>query len=165
MMSSVPIRRVVLSILSGLAIGALITEVPFFYMRETARAPREIVITIPRGTADLVALGEAPPSIPATMTFVVGDTLVVENEDTVDHKLGSLWIPASSTARLPLDTKESMAFDCSFQPDKLLGVEVYEALNASTRILGILSTGLPLAVLFSLYSLVMPIKKKENVVS
>lgn len=165
MTSSIVIRRVGFSLMIGLFVGALISEVPFFFLRETARAPMEILLTIPRGTADLVALGEAPPSIPAAMTFVVGDTLVVKNDDSVDHKLGSLWIPADSTARLPLDTKESMAFDCSFQPDKLLGVEVYEPLTTSTRVLGILSTGLPLAVLFSLYSLVMPVRKKEHVVS
>lgn len=162
-MSSVLVRRVGISIVIGLFVGALISEVPFFFLRETARAPMEIFLTIPRGTADLVALGESPPSIPASMTFVVGDTLVVKNDDSVDHKLGSLWIPANSTARLPLDAKESMAFDCSFQPDKLLGVEVYEPLTTSMRILGILSTGLPLAILFSLYSLVMPVGNKGHV--
>jgi hypothetical protein len=31
-----------------------------------------------------------PPS--KTMNFVVGDTLVVINQDSVDHQLGTLWI-------------------------------------------------------------------------
>ncbi|HUG34195.1 MAG TPA: hypothetical protein VMJ90_05460 [Anaerolineales bacterium] len=164
-MSSILIRRVVLSVAAGLAIGALITEVPFFFLRETARAPMEVLLTIPAGTAELVSRGEQPPSIPASMKFVVGDTLVVNNEDSVDHKLGTLWIPANSSARLSLDEKENMAFDCSFQPDNVLGLEVYEPLTLSTRILGILSTGLPLSVLIALYSLVMPVKKKDDAVS
>lgn len=164
-MSSILIRRVVFSIVAGLAIGALITEVPFYFLRETARAPMEVLLTIPAGTAELVSRGEQPPSIPASMKFVVGDTLVVKNEDSVDHKLGTLWIPANSSARLSLDEKENMAFDCSFQPDNVLGLEVYEPLTLSTRILGILSTGLPLSVLIALYSLVMPVKKKDDAVS
>ena len=164
-MSSIHIRRVVFSIVAGLAIGALITEVPFFFLRETARAPKDVLLKIPVGTAELVARGEQPPSIPASMKFVVGDTLVVNNEDSVDHKLGTLWIPANSSARLSLNEKENMAFDCSFQPDNVLGLEVYEPLTLSTRILGILSTGLPLSVLIALYSLVLPIKKKEDAVS
>lgn len=164
-MSSILLRRVGFAVALGLVIGVLITEVPFFFLRETARAPMEVLLTIPAGTADLVERGEQPPSIPASLKFVVGDTLVVNNEDSVDHKLGTLWIPANSSARLSLNQRESLAFDCSFQPDKVLGLEVYEPLTLSTRLLGILSTGLPLAVLFALYSLVIPIKKKEDVVS
>ncbi len=60
----------------------------FYFLKETARPPQEIVLTIPSGTADQVARGEQPPSIPENMVFVVGDTLVVKNDDTVDHKLG-----------------------------------------------------------------------------
>lgn len=161
-MSSILIRRVVYSVLAGLTIGALITEIPFFFLRETARAPMEVLLTIPAGTAELVARGEQPPSIPASLKFVVGDTLVVRNEDSADHKLGTLWIPANSSARLALTEKENMAFDCSFQPDNVLGFEVYEPLTLSTRVLGILSTGLPLSVLFALYSIVIPVKKKED---
>ena len=37
------------------------------------------------------------------MSFVVGDTLVVKNEDSVEHQLGPLWIPAGSSASMPLN--------------------------------------------------------------
>lgn len=164
MISSILLRRVVFAVALGLVLGALITEIPFFFLQETARAPREVLLTIPNGTAEQVARGEQPPSIPASMKFVVGDILVVKNEDSVDHKLGPLWIPANSSARLPLNEKENLAFECSFQPGNMLGMDVYEPLTTSTRILGILSTGLPMAILFALYSLVMPVKKKEHAV-
>src|SRR5215510_14372977 len=97
------IRRILVSILIGIAVGALISEISFIFLRETARAPREVILTIPVGTAEQVARGEQPPSIPKDMVFVVGDTLVVQNEDLVDHKLGELWIPAHSTAELSLN--------------------------------------------------------------
>lgn len=164
MIKSILLRRVMIAIVIGLILGALITEIPFFFLQETARAPREVLLTIPNGTAEQVARGQQPPSIPSSLKFVVGDILVVKNEDSVDHKLGPLWIPANSSARLPLNEKENIAFECSFQPGNMLGLDVYEPLTLSTRILGILSTGLPMAVLFALYSLVMPVKKKEQVV-
>jgi hypothetical protein len=156
------VKRILVSMLIGLAIGAVVSEIPFLFMRETARPPREVVLTIPAGTADQVARGEQSPSIPKDMIFVVGDTLVMKNEDNVDHKLGQLWIPANSTARLALNEEQNMAFECSFQPGNYFGLDVRQSLTWSTRIYGILYAGLPLGILIALYSFVIPTKKKEN---
>ena len=157
------VKRILLAFLLGLILAVAITEIPFIFLRENARSPKEITIIIPKGTADEVARGEQPPGIPANMTFVVGDTLIVQNEDTVDHQLGPLWIPASSAARLSLDQVESLAYECSFQPGKYLGLDVSEPLTLGTRIYGILYVALPLGILFSLYGLVIPSKKKQDV--
>lgn len=156
------IKRILLSILFGLLIGTLVSEVPFLFLRKTARPPREILLTIPAGTAEQVARGEQPPAIPENMTFVVGDRLVVRNEDTVDHKLGPLWIPANSSAELALDQEESLAYECSFQPGQYFGLDVREPLTPSTRIYGIIYVALPMAILFALYSFVLTPKKKED---
>jgi hypothetical protein len=157
------VKRIVYSLLIGLLLGVVISEVPFIFLRETARAPREITLLIPEGTAEQVARGEQPPTIPENMAFVVGDTLTVKNEDAVDHKLGPLWIPANSSAQLSLDEEESFAYECSFQPGRYLGLDVSEPVTIGTRIYGSIYAGLPLGVLIALYSLVMPSKKKENV--
>jgi hypothetical protein len=141
----------------------MVSEVPFLFLRETARPPREIVLTIPAGTAEQVARGEQPPSIPENMTFVVGDRLVVNNEDAVDHKLGPLWIPASSSAQLSLDQEENLAFECSFQPGNYFGLDVRQPLTPRTRLFGIFYVALPMMILITLYSLVITPKKKENV--
>lgn len=127
--------------------------------------PRQIVLTIPEGTADQVARGEQPPAIPQNMTFVVGDKLVVKNDDSVDHKLGPFWIPAKSSAQLSLDQEESLAYECTFQPDNYFGLDVREPLTSSTRIYGIIYVALPMAILIALYSFGMPPKKKENAVA
>lgn len=156
---NVLIKRLLISLLAGLAVGVVVSEVPFYFLRETARPPQEVVLTIPRGTAEQVARGEQPPSIPTDMVFVVGDVLVVKNEDTVDHKLGSLWIPADSSAQLALGQEESLAYECTFQPGNYFGLDVREALTLGTRIYGILYAGLPMAILIALYSLAMPAKK------
>ena len=156
------VKRILISLLVGLLLGVAIGEIPFIFLRETARPPQKIILTIPAGTADQIALGEQPPSIPENMIFVVGDTLVVENEDTVDHKLGSLWIPANSSAQLSLNQKENFAYECTFQAGNYFGLDVRESLTLSTRLYGILYAGLPIAILIALYSLVIPVKKKEN---
>ncbi len=156
------IKRILLAIVLGLVLAVLITEVPFLFLRETARAPREIVLTIPAGTAEQVRRGDQPPSIPENMTFVVGDTLVVRNEDSVNHRLGPLWIPANSSAQLSLDQEESLAYECTFQPGNYFGLDVREPLTLSTRIYGILYIALPMAILIALYSLIFTPKQKEN---
>ncbi|HNB53271.1 MAG TPA: hypothetical protein PK530_15075, partial [Anaerolineales bacterium] len=80
------------------------------------RAPQEILLVIPAGTAEKVAAGEAEPSIPQEMTFVLGDTLVVQNNDTADHQLGPLFIPSGTNASLPLQEAANYEYECSFQP-------------------------------------------------
>jgi hypothetical protein len=157
------IRRLLLSAGLGLLIGVTISEVPFLFLRETARAPREILLTIPAGTSKQVARGERPLSIPENMTFVVGDRLVVKNEDSIDHKLGPLWIPANSSAQLALDQEENLAYECSFQPGKYFGLDVREPLTPRTRLYGIFYVALPMAILIALYSFVISPKKNENV--
>lgn len=139
--------------------GAIISEVSFIFLRETARSPQVIELVIPSGTAERVANGEIQPAIPDSMTFVVGDTLVVKNEDTADHELGPLWIPAGSSASLSLDAVQSYAYTCSFRPSKYFGLDVREALTFGTRVSGVLYTGLPLGGLIALYSLILPVKR------
>jgi len=156
------IKRISISLLIGLIIGTLINEITFLFLREIARPPEVVELVIPDGTAERVARGETPPTIPDSMTFVLGDTLLVRNEDKADHELGPLWIPAGSSASLLLDSVESYAYNCSFQPEKYFGLDVRESLTFATRIYGILYSGLPLGALIALYSLIMPAKRKEE---
>jgi len=156
-------KKLLVSLLLGMMLGVAVSEIPFIFLRETARPPKDVILTIPEGTADQVAHGEQPPTIPDNMTFVVGDVLVVNNLDSVDHKLGPLWIPANSTAQLPLGQVASLAFECSFQPGKYFGLDVREPLTTSTRLTGIVFAGLPMSILILLYSLAMPAKKNQNV--
>jgi hypothetical protein len=156
------IKRIAILMGIGIVIGAVISELSFIFLQETARPPKEIQLVIPSGTAEQVKRGEQPPSIPPDMVFVVGDILVVKNEDSVDHKLGQLWIPANSSARLPLNEEQNMAFECSFQPGNYFGLDVRQSLTFGTRVYGALYAGIPLGILIALYGFVMPPKKKEN---
>lgn len=158
--ASVTIKRIIYSLLLGIAISAVFTEIAFQLFKETARPPKTIELTIPAGTADSVARGEQPPTLPDNMTFVMGDVLIVKNQDSVAHQLGPLWIPAGASGQLQLSQVENVAYECSFQPSKYLGLDVREPLTFSTRVYGIVYAGLPLGLLIAVYSLVMPARKK-----
>ena len=47
---------------------------------------RELII--PAGTNELIAAGQNPLEIPDTWSFFADDTLVLVNQDRVDHRLG-----------------------------------------------------------------------------
>ena len=157
------LKRILFSLLIGIGISAAISEISFLTLREVNRSPQSVVLTIPRGAAEQVERGEQPPSIPKDMIFIVGDVLVVKNEDTVAHELGPLFIPAGSSARLEFSSEESYTYSCTFQPSKTLGLDVREPVTPYTRITGILFAGLPLGGLIFLYSLVVrPLKPKAE---
>lgn len=157
------IKRIVFSMLLGVALAAVTTEVAYQLLKRENREPQRIELVVPAGTAESIARGEAPPSIPDDMTFVVGDTLVVVNRDNVDHQLGPLWIPAGTSASLNLDTEQNYILDCSFQPGKVLGIDVLQPVTLGTRLTGILFAGFPLGALFAVYSILLaPDKKKEK---
>lgn len=164
-MSAVLKKRILISVIMGLLIGLALSEITFIFLGRTARPPQVIELTIPMGTSELIARGQQPPTLPEGMTFVVGDVLIVNNEDEVDHQLGPLWIPAGTSGQLSLGQPESLAYECSFQADNYLGMDVYESLTLGTRIYGILFAGIPMGILIALYAAVLPNKKHalENV--
>ena len=156
------VKRIAISMAVGLVLGLLLSEVTFAFLGLKARSPKVVNVVIPMGTAQLVSRGEKPPSLPADMIFVVGDELVIKNEDSVDHQLGPLWIPAGTSGHLELGQPESLAYECSFQPGNYVGFDVREPLTLSTRIYGIIFAGLPMGLLIALYSSIMPARKNAK---
>jgi len=155
-------KRILILSAIGLVIGTLLAEIPFMVMPQmTTRPPQEVLLVIPPGTAQRVTQGEQPPSIPQNMTFVVGDTLVVKNEDSVQHQLGPLYIPAGTSASMKLDTEQKYSFQCSFVPTKVFGLDVGQPLTLGTRWWGIFITAVPLAIVIDLFGLLVWHSKKE----
>jgi len=161
-MKSSTIKRIVISMLLGILLAAITTEVAYQVLKRENREPRPIELVIPAGTAEGIANGEVPPSIPEDMNFVVGDTLVVVNQDDVDHQLGPLWIPAGTSASLNLDTEQNYILECSFQPTKAFGIDVLQPVTLGTRITGILFAGFPLGALFAVYSILIGKESKKK---
>jgi len=154
--------RVVISLFLGFLVAGITSEVAYQSLKRENREPQRIELVIPAGTAEKVAAGQAPPSIPANMSFVVGDRIVVVNQDNVDHRLGALWIPPGTSASMDLQTEQNFAFECSFQPSRYLGVEVHPPVTLSTREAGIFFAGFPMGILFALYSVVLSPRKKAS---
>ncbi|MEJ5239865.1 MAG: hypothetical protein WHS87_01540 [Anaerolineales bacterium] len=149
------IRRILFAFLLGFAFAAITTEIGYRLQRRENREARRIELIIPAGTAEKVAKGEKPPEIPTEMSFVLGDVLVVINQDNVPHQLGALWVPAGTSASMVLGNAESLALECSFQPTRYFGIEVREPVTWKTRLTGMLFAGLPLGALFAVYSVLL----------
>ena len=154
--------RFLIAMALGIILSGLVSEFAFRFLgNTTSRAPKQVALVIPAGTAEKVAQGEVV--LPEEQIFVVGDTLVVRNEDKIAHTLGPLFIPSGSSASLKLDQPENMVFACSFEPTQYYGLDVREALTASTRIEGILIAGIPMGFLLALYSLILlPLRPKKT---
>ena len=154
--------RIFLSMMVGILVASVVTEVGFHLQGNTiSRPPKTVTLVIPKGTSAKVAHGENV--IPSDMTFVVGDTLLVRNEDSVTHTLGPIFVLAGSSTRLKLDQAKNQVYTCSFETTKFFGIEVHEALTLSTRIQGFLLAGIPMGLLLAAYSLVAwPLKSKNN---
>jgi hypothetical protein len=157
------IRLLALTIFS-FTVVFVFSEVSFFYQKEPGdRAPEVIEMYIPEGTAQKVQAGEKITSIPDTMNFVVGDTLVIHNRDAVQHQLGPLYIPANSSASLTMDTPDSQGYACSFQQTKFMGMEVRTPTTLWTRMQGLLLAAPATAIFLFVYSLnVVPLEKKQK---
>jgi hypothetical protein len=154
--------RLLITMVLGFLLAIGIDEFTFVFMKsEAGRAPQRIELVIPAGTAAKVARGEADPALPEKMVFVQGDTLVVINKDSVDHRLGALFIPSDTSASLTLNQAESLAYACSFEPTQYFGLDVREPVTLATHLEGIFISGLPLGILFLIYSLlVWPLRPK-----
>jgi hypothetical protein len=115
----------------GIAAWAAISEVPFLFLRETARPPEEITLVIPKGRPN--RLRAASSRHDPRKHGVCGRGHPCDQErGSVDHKLGQLWIPANSSAQLSLDQEENFAYECSFQPGNYFGLDVNEPLTMGT---------------------------------
>ena len=137
-----------------------VNEVFFLVQKDkNDRAPQTMQLVIPAGTAKLVENGQAAPSIPEEMVFVVGDILEVKNEDSVDHQLGPIWVPPGTIGSLQLEDANKYAYSCSFAPSRYLGIDVREATTVGTRLVALIFATPPMAIFLFIYSLlVFPIK-------
>jgi hypothetical protein len=155
------LKRIGLSLVIGLLAAWIMSEASFLLQNtNVTREPRQVEIVIPPGTADRVAQGQAVPSLPADMTFVVGDTLVVKNEDATAHQLGPVWVPPGTSGKLSFDQANQYSYSCTFQPTQYLGLAVRSRVTWTTRLTAILLAGLPTSAMLAVYSLVaFPIKK------
>jgi hypothetical protein len=86
------------------------------------------------------------------LVLVQGDILIVRNEDAAPHQLGPLFVPANTSSLLEMNTANTYNYECSFQPDQFIGLEVRPRLEGDVRFQGALSIGLPSGMMLGVYS-------------
>jgi len=153
------IRLLITSVIALVFVGILNEGFYLLQREQHDRAPRTVQIVVPIGTAERIAAGEAAVSLPEEMVFVVGDTLEVVNQDSVQHELGPIWVPAGSTGRLVLEEANKFAFSCTFAPGNYLGLDVRLPTTLGTRLTALALSAPPMAVFLFIYGLLaFPIK-------
>ncbi|MBE0696947.1 MAG: hypothetical protein IH586_08485 [Anaerolineaceae bacterium] len=155
--------RMGVGILVGLIFAWALSEISYQFLNNKEslqREPQQVELIIPYGTSQRVKDGQSTPSIPSDMIFVVGDVLVIKNEDIVDHQVGPLWIPSKTSGVLSLDTPDRFAYECSFEPTKYLGLDVRERVTTGLRLQGLLAIALPSGMMLGVYSYLIPNRKK-----
>lgn len=156
-------RRFFILLLVSIVAVLLFSEGFYRLIRtDSERPPQTFEITIPSGTAERIAAGDPGPDIPNTV-FVVGDTLLVHNQDSVSHELGPVWLPPNTSGTLALGEANDFIYNCSFQSTQYLGLTVRQATTWTAR-LSALWYGVPPILMFLLvYSfLFFPLKKDED---
>jgi hypothetical protein len=158
------LRRLAVVLLISTFAVFLINEIGIRIQNESsARQAETVELVIPAGTAAKVDAGLDAPGIPAEMTFVLGDVLLVKNEDSVGHSLGPLLIPPGSQARMPLDRADNLALSCSFSASKYLGLDISPPTTLGTRLVGLGFAVPPTAAMVYVYSLLaFPINSTED---
>lgn len=157
--------RTAIGMLLGMLIGFAIGEISYLLTPNKTgpqRGPEQIELLIPDGTAARMAQGLESTVLPDGMEFVEGDVLLVKNEDIQPHQLGPLFIPPKTTSRLGLDTANAYTYACSFQSDQYVGLVVQPRVTLSTRVEGLLATGLPTGMMLMVYSYLMPVKLRKG---
>jgi hypothetical protein len=149
-------RRLLFLFLLSLLLVAAGSEGAYIFQKEAYdRAPQVVELVVPAGAAEQIAAGRPVPAIPDELIFVVGDLLVVRNEDVVDHQLGPLWIPAGASASLVMEQAEELAYSCSFQSSRYLGLDIKQPTTWRTRLVALILAAPATTVFIFLYSLVI----------
>jgi len=143
-------RQVLLPFLAGPLLVGVVTLLAWYLFGGTTRGPRRIEYVIPAGAAKRVAAGEALPGIPAKAVFVVGDVLVLRNEDEVNHQFRPFRIPAGTVLTFPLERPSTLNYLCTIHPSGTIGLEVQPASSLLRTLVRAMLMGVPVGAVLSL---------------
>ena len=72
--------------------------------------------TIPPGTADRIADGEAIEIVPAELVVHVGDAIRIVNNDSEDHIVGVFFVASGETLTQRFNSEGVLEGECSVHP-------------------------------------------------
>jgi hypothetical protein len=117
-------RVLIGSLVAGFVLGALLVAVAFTaFGAQITSPPRDVQLTIPSGTAALLASGQ-PSAIPAQIQLTQGDRLILANEDVVTHSVGGWSVPAGQSLTIYADSPITNVFACTIHKSGSLAIIV-----------------------------------------
>jgi hypothetical protein len=117
-------RVLIGSLVAGFVLGAILVAVAWtaFGAEQTA-PPRDVQLTIPSGTAALIAAGK-PSAIPSQIQLTQGDRLILVNEDVITHSVGGWSVPAGTSLTILADSPITNVFACTIHKSGSLAIIV-----------------------------------------
>jgi hypothetical protein len=109
---------------AGFFLGALLVAVAWTaFGAEQTSPPRDVQLTIPAGTASLIAAGK-PSAIPSQIQLTQGDRLILANEDAVTHSVGGWSVNAGQSLTILADSPIASVFACTIHKSGSLAIIV-----------------------------------------
>ena len=100
--------------------------------------------TVPAGTAARIARGEDPQFFPAVLVVGLGDTLAVENQDSVPHTVGPLAARPNETYKFRFTKTGVFPGPCTIHPSqqtKIIVAPSYVSLKLTSSVGGSTTLG------------------------
>lgn len=116
--------RLAVAVLGGAALMFAISSLSLWIYTEGARPAEIHTLIIPEGSNELIARGENPLKIPSNWAFLADDTLKLVNDDSVEHWIGSFFVPANTTREYTLQPSFGGSLLCSLHPQGAITIDV-----------------------------------------
>lgn len=132
---------------AGVALAGSISAASWIALSDgPLRDPQNVEVRIPAGTAEAIERGAAVSVIPADLSLVQGDRLVIQNEDSVPHRVGNYSVGPGTRLTLPLDKGSSGSLVCTFHPQGSIALDVRPRTSPMLVLWPTLMLGLPLGL-------------------
>lgn len=112
------------SLAAGFAMGSVLVLVAWVaFGADLMAPPRDVQLVIPRGTAALLAAGQAS-ALPAQVILDQDDRLIISNQDVATHTLGSWVIKPGQSITIDATSPIASVFTCSIHRSGSFGIIV-----------------------------------------
>jgi len=143
-------RVLIGSLVAGIILGAILVSVAWTaFGAEQMAPPRDVQLTIPSGTASLIAAGK-PSGVPSQIQINQGDRLILVNQDVVKHTVGGWTVSAGSSITILAESQATNVFACTIHQGGTLAIIVNPRPGLADGILFTFLVGVPFGlVLFA----------------
>lgn len=145
---STPVWRTLTTWLVVGFVGAWALSIIWWALIEPAAANAETLeLIIPEGTAAAIEAGGQPPFIPNALSLGRNKSMIIRNNDVVEHSVGSWVVPPGGVAEVKAAGEDEQV-TCTIHPSGVLGVTIDEQPPFASTIFPSLLLGLPLGLVF-----------------